>query len=315
MIQSPRDALYQKLIPLGIGDVATLALSWSALGLEVTGSGLTLSIVATAELAGAGTVLAALALPGALIGGALVFGAMIAAPFITENEGFLRDITEGVSQIHPFLSPSTQLLVGVSAPFMKFLPTNPSDPFALQKLGGAVGDLLTGGLTGSSEERFLSVAGSLAGAPGWLEDVENFRNAFSPSSSAAPPSNAGVSQGNPFSVGGSNPFTSGAGGGGSAGEGLYPFSPGLGDSGSYFSGADGGGSDSTYNGDGFSMTINVGGSGPETPGAPSPIVDPPAFPDPPAPPEVPEPPAPPDPYSPPEPASPVSPPPIEDEDE
>src|ERR1700722_9640033 len=113
MIQSPRDALYQKLIPLGIGDVATLAVSWSALGLEVTGSGLAFSIVATAELATAGTVLAGLALPGALIGGAAIAGALIAAPFIADNEGLLHDITDLISKVHPFLSPFTQAAIAV----------------------------------------------------------------------------------------------------------------------------------------------------------------------------------------------------------
>lgn len=308
MITSPRDALYQKLIPLGIGDVATLAASWSALGLEATGSGLTFAIVGTAEIAGAGTVLAALALPGALIGGAMVFGALIAAPFITENEGLLHDITESISAVHPFLSPATQALVAVSAPFMSVLPTNNyGDPFALQKLGGAIGDLATGGLSGSVEERFLSVVGSAAGAPGWLEDEENLRNYLSPSPSPTPSSSPGVSPGTP------SPVAPGIGGGMSAGEGLYPFSPGLGDSGSYYPDADGSSSDSGYssfNGDGFTMTMTVGGSGPETPGAPAPG-DPPALPDPPAPSDPPSPPASPSPPSPPSPP----PPPADDDDD
>jgi hypothetical protein len=258
----PRTKLYQELIPLEIGDIATLGAAWSALGIEATWSAGELTVVATAELVGAGTVIAALGGVGALIGGVGIAAALIAAPFI-QDEGILHDITELATEIHPFLSPMTQALIGLSAPFMSMSPLRDySDPFTFQKLGGSIGDSLTGGFSGTAGETLLSVAGSAAGAPAFLSDIGNvftYLNHPTSPSNAASPSAAGTSL-----------STTPSSGGYSSGASIYPFSPGVGDSSSYFPGSaadDSGGMPSS--GGGFTGIISVGGSDPQMPGQPS----------------------------------------------
>jgi hypothetical protein len=285
-----------------IGDVATAGAAFTALG--------------ALEMGAAATAFVTLAGVGAVFGGVIVAAGLIAAPFITENEGLLEDITNFVSTIHPLFSPATQLLIVNSAPYLLFFPpTNSNDPFALQKLGGAIVDLANGILSPGAEERFLSVMGSAAGAQGWLEDARNYLSsspAPTPSPSASPAASPGST---PQGIGAPSPVPSGGGDTPDSGA-LYPFSPGLGDSGFYFLSTDTNGSDSGYssfNGDGLTMTINVGGSEPGTPDAPAPVVDPPPLPDPPSPPDPQGPPAPPP--SPSGPPSPPPPPPDDDDDD
>jgi hypothetical protein len=301
MIASPRTRFNQTLIPMEIGDVATAGAAFTALG--------------AVEMGAAATAFVTLAGVGAVFGGVTVAAVLIAAPFITDNEGLLEDLTNFVSAIHPLFSPTTQLLIVNSAPYLLFLPpTNSSDPFALQKLGGAIVDFATGTLSGT--ERFLSFLGSAAGAQGWLEDVHNYLST-SPVPSPSPSPSQGSSP-----AGAPSPVPSGVGGGAmSDGGGLYPFSPGLGDSGSYYLGTDASGPDggySSFNGDGLTMTINVGGSGGETPGEPPPVVDPAPLPDPTEPPEPTNPSSPPGSPEPPPPESPdppSPPPPVEENDD
>jgi hypothetical protein len=301
MIQSPRTRLNQTLIPMEIGDVATAGAAFTALGVV--------------EMGAAATAFVTLAGAGAVFGGLTVAAVLIAAPFITEDEGLLEDLTNFVSTIHPLFSPTTQLLIVNSAPYLLFLPTtNSDDLFAFQKLGGAIVDFATGVLSGGAEERFLSFLSSAAGAQGWLEDVHNYLSA-----SPAPSPSPSASEGNASPGGAPSLVPSGVGRGGggmSNGGGLYPFSPGLGDSGSYNLGIDGSGSDggySSFNGDGFATTINVSGSDSGTPDPPAPVVDPAPSPDPPAPPDPQGPPAPPP--APSGPPNPPSPPPDDDDDD
>lgn len=195
-IASPHTVAVRKAIAATIADASGVAQLWSALEIQITGSGLALGLEATAEISGfavfgvVGGSLALAAAPVILLG--------LGAAILTSDENTSHAIADGIDVVTDYTSPSTLSLIALTAPFNSLLPTAGfKDPFAAQKLGGQFGDLATGLLSSNPIDRLLSSVAFGAGAPGAYKNFQELREYLSQTSSAGQQQDQGNSIGAP----------------------------------------------------------------------------------------------------------------------
>jgi hypothetical protein len=227
-IPSPADRARRGATAAAIGDAAGIAGLWSALEVQITGSGLALGVTSISEISGVAAV--------GIFGGSL---ALAAAPAIalglgvamfSSDESLLVDVAKGVDAVSSFASASTMALVALTAPLMGLLPTRGfEDQFALQKLGGQIGDLGIGiASPGDFGDKLYSAVSFAAGVPGaatTLQQLQTYLNESTPSSGLQPTNSTAAAPG----VAG-QPTNNANGIPGNGGPYLYPGMGELGDS-------------------------------------------------------------------------------------
>ncbi len=218
-IPNPQRKAIQNGIAAGIADAYTIAGLWSSLGIQITGSGLTIGLEATAaaELSG-------LAIFGA-VGGTLALAAVPAIFVLTgvallsgNNEQLAHEAGEGISSISDYTSPSGLISMALTGWAMDhFDTTGLQDKYALQKAAGWAGDAVIGVVGGGAIDKMLSIGASLAGSPGAIQNFEDVQQWITQqaNSKGAPPTSGSPGMSSPTNrpnggagLGDYNPFSS-----------------------------------------------------------------------------------------------------------
>lgn len=227
-IPSPVNRARRGATAAAIGDAAGIAGLWSALEVQITGAGLAVGVTSISEISGIAAV--------GIFGGSLALAAApaialgLGVAMLSNDESLLVEVANGVDAVSSFASASTLALVALTAPLMGVLPTSGSeDPFALQKLGGQIGDLAIGlGSPGDFGDKLYSAVSFASGVPGAvtsLQQMQTYLNGPLPISGPQLTNSPGASPG----VAG-QPMNNGVGTLGNGGPYLYPGMGELGDS-------------------------------------------------------------------------------------
>lgn len=236
-----------------LGNAASVGGFGLALDLEMVGG----ALVVTAELSAAAVIcgtLAVSATPVILVG--------LIAAIATTDERASHDLAEGAEALE-YISGPTLAAIGLSAPFMPWLPAgDPNNPFAGQKLVGSLvelgtsyADLIKATNAGKALETGVAGINVETAIPTVFTNIQKLQPYFSQPSSSGSASSSGASPGGPSAGGSASP-----GGGIPGGGDFYPFSPGMGE----WGGSDTGGveSESSSQGDGFTLTFGMTPYGP-----------------------------------------------------